>query len=289
MHYGVVDSDNKLKHYTPIPLPGPRLPHDMAFTKNYSILNDMPLFWSEELLERDMHVVDFHPEMRSRFAIIPRYGNSEDIQWFEADPTYVLHWTNAYEEGDEVVLDGYYQECPKPGRHESAPPGLERMMAYLSQGLMKPRLHRWRFNLKTGQTVEQRLDDRTLEFGTINPLYNGIKYRYIYNAIPTPDYFTFDGLLKYDLDTGETQEYRFGDQRFGSEASFAPRTNCQHEDDGYLVSIVTDLKENRSEFIMVDAAKVDDGPVCRVILPHRICSGVHATWASANELHASDN
>ena len=32
MHYGVVGADNRLKHYIPIPLPGPRLPHDMAFT-----------------------------------------------------------------------------------------------------------------------------------------------------------------------------------------------------------------------------------------------------------------
>ena len=30
MHYGVVGADNRLKHYMPVPLPGPRLPHDMA-------------------------------------------------------------------------------------------------------------------------------------------------------------------------------------------------------------------------------------------------------------------
>ncbi|MEO1490413.1 MAG: carotenoid oxygenase family protein, partial [Pseudomonadota bacterium] len=34
MHYGVVDRSGALVHYTPIPLPGPRLPHDMAITKN---------------------------------------------------------------------------------------------------------------------------------------------------------------------------------------------------------------------------------------------------------------
>ncbi|MGP1283941.1 MAG: carotenoid oxygenase family protein, partial [Parasphingopyxis sp.] len=30
MHYGIVDRNNELTHYVPIPLPGPRLPHDMA-------------------------------------------------------------------------------------------------------------------------------------------------------------------------------------------------------------------------------------------------------------------
>ena len=50
MHYGVVDENNDLVHYVDVPLPGPRLPHDMAFTENYVILNDFPLFWDPKLL-----------------------------------------------------------------------------------------------------------------------------------------------------------------------------------------------------------------------------------------------
>ena len=50
MHYGVVDANNDLVHYVDVPLPGPRLPHDMAFTENYAILNDFPLFWDPEVL-----------------------------------------------------------------------------------------------------------------------------------------------------------------------------------------------------------------------------------------------
>ena len=76
MHYGVVDESNELAHYIDIPLPGPRLPHDMAFTENYVILNDFPLFWDPELLEHDVHVPRFHPDMPSRFAVMPRRGSS---------------------------------------------------------------------------------------------------------------------------------------------------------------------------------------------------------------------
>jgi len=242
MHYGVVSADNKLKHYTSIPVAGPRLPHDMAFTENYSIMNDMPLFWSEELLEKGIHAVEYYPDMPSRFAVIPRYGNQDDIIWFEADPTYVLHWTNAYEEGDEIILDGYFQECPKPPSHPNAPAGLARMMGFLANDLFLPRLHRWRFNLKTGKTTEQRLDDRTREFGVINSLYQGVDYRYIYSVSNTPGYFQFDGLSKNDLVTGEVQDYDFGEHRYGSEPAFAPRHNSKTEDDGYVVSIISDTK-----------------------------------------------
>ena len=135
MHYGVVDADGKLVTYVPIELPGPRLPHDMCFSENWSILNDLPVFWDAELMKhRNLHAVRLHEGVPSRFALIPRHGTAEDVRWFEAEPTYVLHWLNAYEEGDEVILDGYFQDNPTP-----KPEGFEQygehahMMAYLDQ------------------------------------------------------------------------------------------------------------------------------------------------------------
>lgn len=289
MHYGVVGADNKLKHYVPIPLAGPRLPHDMAFTRNYSILNDMPLYWNPELLERNLHVVNFHPEQKTRFGIIPRYGQPADIRWFEAEPTYVLHWLNAWEEGDEVVLDGYFQDEPMPNSFPDAPKGYERMMAYLDQMLMKPRLHRWRFNLNTGTTKEERLDERILEFGMINQRYAGRKNRYGYSAVPEPGWFLFRGLVKHDLETGESETLEFGPGRFGSEAPFAPRIGSSAEDDGYLVSFVADLETDRSECVLIDARNITAGPVCRIVLPERFCAGTHATWANGDDIGMPPN
>lgn len=287
MHYGVVGADNRLKHYVPIPLPGPRLPHDMAFTENYSILNDLPLFWVPELLERGLHVVKFHPDLPSRFAIIPRHGGTDEVRWFEAAPTYVLHWLNAYEEGDEIVLDGYFQEQPQPKSPPGAPDGLERMMAYLDQMRLKPKLHRWYFNMKTGETREERLDDRVLEFGMINQKYAGRKYRYVYSAVPEPGWFLFRGLVKHDLQTGRSWTYEFGENRFGSEAPFAPRINAKDEDDGYIVSFISDLNTDRSECVLIDAKDIEAGPVCRIFLPERICAGTHATWANGADIRAA--
>src|SRR5690606_31955310 len=76
MKYGVVDENNDLVHYIDVPLPGPRLPHDMAFTENYAILNDLPLFWDPALLEHDIHLPRYHRDMPSRFAVIPRRGQT---------------------------------------------------------------------------------------------------------------------------------------------------------------------------------------------------------------------
>ena len=75
-----------------------------------------------------------------------------------------------------------------------------------------------------------------------------------------------------------------GEQRYGSEAPFAPRIGAQSEDDGYLVSFITDTKLDQSECIIVDAKDLEAGPVARIILPQRISSGTHATWASHDEI-----
>ncbi|MDZ4373772.1 MAG: carotenoid oxygenase family protein [Phenylobacterium sp.] len=286
MQYGVVGADNQLKHLIPVELPGPRLPHDMAFTRNYAILPDLPLFWDPALLPRDIHAARFHPDLPTRFAIVPRHGSPGQIRWFEAAPCYVLHWGNAYEDGDEVVLDGYFQ-------HDPAPPALPefgrmgQMMAYLDEHSMKPRLHRWRFNLKTGQTREETLDDRILEFGTFNQQIAGTKGRYLYSTTAKPGWFLFTGLVKHDLETGRSWSLDFGPERYGSEAPFAPRVGAVAEDDGYLVSFVTDMIENRSECVVIDAGNIEAGPVCRIILPHRISSGTHACWAPRARLATS--
>src|ERR1700744_5358282 len=121
LHYGVVGADGRLKHYVPIDLPGPRLPHDMAFTEHYAVLNDLPVFWDAELLKRDIHAVRKHDGLPSRFAVIPRHGQPKDIQWFEPAPTYILHFLNAYEDGEEIIMDGYFQENPTPGPLDDAP------------------------------------------------------------------------------------------------------------------------------------------------------------------------
>ncbi len=284
MHYGVVGADGVRKHYVPVPLPGPRLPHDMAFTQRFAILNDLPLFWDPDLLRRDLHVVHFHPDMHSRFALIPRYGGADEVRWFEAAPTYTLHWLNAFEIGDEIVMDGYFQETPEPKSYQGAPEGLERMMAYLDQMLLKPKLHRWRFDLRTGKTREERLDERVLEFGVINHRHAGRAYRYVYSAVPEPGWFLFRGLVKHDLESGRSWSMEFGPSRFGSEAAFAPRTGATDEDDGYLVSFISDLKADSSECVLIDAKNIEAGPVCRIFLPERISSGTHATWGEGEAI-----
>ena len=111
-----------------------------------------------------------------------------------------------------------------------------------------------------------------------NQRYAGRKYRYVYSTVTKPGWFLFTGFVKHDLETGESWEYNLPAGQYASEAPFAPRANATAEDDGYLISFIIDEGAGRSECAILDARRIEDGPICRIALPHKLCSGTHACW-----------
>ncbi len=282
MHYGVVDKHNHLVAYRPVPLPGPRVVHDMAFTDKWAIIPDCPLVFDLDGKPRMAW------DMPTRFGLVPRDGGPGEIRWFEAAPTFVQHWLNAYEDGDEVILDGYFQEDPTPKDNaREFPADVAPMFAILHARGLKLRLHRWRFNLVTGETREEGLDIRgrtNLEFGTFNQRNAGQPYRYVYSALMEPDIFLMSGWVKHDLLTGESWERKLPAGLYCSESPFAPKVSATGEDDGYLISFITDENKQSAECWILDAKRVQDGPIARIALPHKIKSGTHSCWAGRDVL-----
>ncbi|MDV6378722.1 carotenoid oxygenase family protein [Sporosarcina sp. GW1-11] len=282
MNYGVVGPDSELKHYVPIDLPGVRWPHDLGVTKNYSILHDLPFIFDPKLLEKGQRKVTFFDDMPARFGIIPRHGTNEDVKWFEAKSCFILHLSNCYEDGDNVIMEGCVTFNPgKPEVGKQASNATDKIKEAMNKTATQYRMYRWTFNLKTGKTKEEFLDEEATEFPVVSNDYVGKKYRYSYNStlnsdIDKPWYLT--GLIKYDLQEGTSQKYEYGEGRLGSEPHIARRKNAVAEDDGYLITLVTDLNENRSECLILDASDFSKGPVARIMLPHRIPTGAHGAW-----------
>ena len=279
LSYGVVSADGVLKHMVPIDLPGARMPHDMWITGNYSILMDLPLYADPEVSAAGRHKLIFNRDLPSRFAVIPRYGNTSDVKWFEAEPCYIYHTINAWEEGDELVLDFCRTRRPKPPSKPLTGP-LESVLEYLR---LDAQYYRYRFNMATGAVREGPIDEVNTEFPMINTRFLGQKSRYAYNVAIENDFtLKFDGLIKYDDVTGSSTKFDFGAGRYGSEAPFAPRPHATTEDDGYLVSFVYDGNTDRSEAVVLDAATMSE--VCRVVIPQRVPHGYHACWVPEENL-----
>ncbi len=288
MRYGVVGPDRQLRHAIDVDLPAPGLPHDMAVTENYTILHDFPLRPDPDALAAGRYKVRFYADQPSRFGVIPRHGKADEIRWFEAKPAYMLHVVNAWEEGDEIVMVGtpYRLHKTEDGQTDS-----RRLENTINQRQRDFLLYEWRFDLKTGLTKERVIDDvLNSEFPVINGAYQGRKNRWSYNIVFPPggrEEPRFPGLVKYDLETGGYIAYSAGPNFFYNEPGFAPRDNPRSEDDGYLVTLAWNPREQRSEIQLFDCygAALAQGPVASLPLPRRVPNGFHATFVSQATLN----
>ncbi|MDR7084138.1 carotenoid cleavage dioxygenase [Arthrobacter ginsengisoli] len=284
MHYGVVNREDNLVHYVPIELPGARWPHDLGMTKNYSILHDLPYFYDPELLKTGARKLEFHHDIPSRFGIIPRFGRSEDVKWFESKPCWVMHLANCYEDGDWVVQDGCIWDNPVKAPVGQTANVYEKIARGLDKQSTNTHMYRWMFNMVTGEVKEFVLDDEVTEFPIVSNDYIGRSYRYSYNSIFKTRDWVMDGIKRYDLLTNEAVRYEYGPGRYGSEVCVAMKDGFTGEDDAYVITLVNDMVQDRSECLIFEAADLAAGPVCTIILPERISAGTHACWVEGDRI-----
>jgi carotenoid cleavage dioxygenase-like enzyme len=275
LSYGVVSAEGAEVHHVPVPLPGVRLPHDMAITEHCSILMDLPVMLDLEALREKKWRSIFDRGTPARFGVIPRRGETSEVRWFEAEPCYMYHSINAWEDGDRIVLVGCRVADPFPTpRPEEGAYG-----AAMANLRVRATLHRWTFDRVTGLTKEETIDDRNTEFPSMDRRFLGERTRYAWNVVMDIERtLLFTGIVRYDTTTGATDELSFGPGRFGSEAPFAPREGSRGEGDGYIVTFVHDEREGQSEVWICDAMDLARGPRARLRVPQRVPLGFHACW-----------
>jgi carotenoid cleavage dioxygenase len=281
--YGVIARDGTLVHKTPIDLPGPRLQHDIAVTESFTVLMDLPMYFDPEKLAKGRTVPRFFRDQPSRFGLIPRYGHNADVRWFEASAGYVYHTVNAWEDGDRVVLIGC--KIDNPLARDPANPTTPHVLPTIGTLQLSPVLYRWTFDLATGATKEEQLDDRLAEFPRMDNRALGRRTRFSYHQriVPTAT-LMFDGVIKYDVEQGTSQAHAYPPGWYGGETAFCPRLGATAEDDGYLCTFVANEATGESELYVLDARNLADSPIARVQIPKRVPTGYHTWWVSADDL-----
>jgi len=289
LQYSLVSKDGELQWTRPIDIPRGVMIHDFAITANYTIFMDLPLTFSMERAMKGGPVLMFEKDLPARYGIMPRYGTNSDIKWFELPAHYVYHTSNAYEDGDEIVLHA----CRLPSTNVLQPAELPKNRNGDVAGADKDPMavmYRWRFNLKTGAVKEEALDDIATDFPRVDDALVGHRYRYSYNARFTlqepgaPP--KFEGVNKYDIVTGRCETHLYGKERYGGEPVFVPRPGGAQEDDGWIVTYVYDEIEGTSEMVVLDARHVSGAPIARVMIPSRVPYGFHGAWVSGERIAA---
>lgn len=250
-----------------IEVKGATMVHDFNVTRNHVIFMDLPLVWDFENMAATGLPITWSDDYGARLGVMPRNGSNKDVVWYDIDPCYVYHPLNAYEEGDDIVID----VC--------------RMSHSMKAGAadVPPVLHRWTIHQSTGTVSESQLDDVAVDFPRVPDAIVGLKHRYGYTAEFGGGLPAAVAFRKYDLQTGSSQAHDLGAGRAGGEPVFVPAEGGTSEDDGYLLSYVYDQATNKSELIIVDASDMTKPPVARVHLPTRVPAGFHGSWiADAN-------
>jgi carotenoid cleavage dioxygenase len=249
--------------------------HDFAITARHAILMELPQLFELSRMFQGASPFWFDEKRPARFGVLDRTPGADGklkIKWFEAATCFVFHTLNAWEEGDEVILVGCrYPRFPgllsldstKPTGHEAA-----------SNDAL---IHRWRFNMKTGATKEERLADMPVEFPRIDERLTGRAVRYgWYGAAANGDFI--NAIIRHDLNTGNLVRHEFGPGRFGGEPVFVPKAGGKGELDGWVMTYVFDQGTGKSELIIVDAGEPAGKPIARVRLPVRVPYGFHGLW-----------
>ncbi|MEZ5640467.1 MAG: carotenoid oxygenase family protein, partial [Burkholderiaceae bacterium] len=131
---------------------------------------------------------------------------------------------------------------------------------------------------------EELVDDEITEFPIVSNDYVGRPYRYSFNVLYEKGEWLFRGLKRYDMHTRNTQRLEYGKGCYGSEPVVARRVGAVDEDDGYVLSFVNNMPENRSECWILPAQDIGRGPLARIVLPHRISAGTHAGWVEHDRI-----
>ena len=94
----------------------------------------------------------------------------------------------------------------------------------------------------------------------------------------------FTCLGHYDEAADKLKFYYAGPDSAPEEPCFVPKSADAPEGEGWLLSMVGRRAENRTDCVILDAARIDQGPVATIRFPCRVHEGFHGIWVSANSL-----
>jgi carotenoid cleavage dioxygenase-like enzyme len=269
LRFHVVDSSGNLVLSKEIEIPGPSMMHDFAITERHVVFLDLPVVYDFGLLSQQPFPAKWTPEYGARVGVMPRDASAAP-QWFEVEPCYVFHTFNAYDEGDSVVLDVV--------RHAEM---FTEDIYGVGDG--NGTLDRWTMDLASGVLREQRIDDHLQEFPRIDERLLGRPNRYGYTTVARWGDFTepFGTLLQQDLKSGTTTAATLPPGSQAGEGIFVPASATAAEGEGWVLAVVYNAVEDRSDLVILDATDFGSGPVATVALPQRVPFGFHGIWKPA--------
>ena len=248
--------------------------HTFGLTPRHAILVAQPftvspvkMLWSSKGY---IDHFDWHPEEGTRLVLIDRSGGA--VREHVTDAFFLFHTVNAFERGDETVLD----VLSYPDADINASLRTERMAAELPE--LRPSLVRITMRPGVERATVEKLSDVGFEFPSTNyPRASGRPYRFAYGASDghkTGGAYT-SAIVKVDTGTGHAASFSDDTHIFG-EPLFVARPGGDDEDDGVLLTVGAAQDAESSILAVIDARTM--APVASAAVPSLIPLGFHGSF-----------
>jgi carotenoid cleavage dioxygenase-like enzyme len=272
--WGVADADGTLVKRETFEAPYCSMIHDFALTDRYVVIPLLPLTGSLERAMGGKPAFAWEPDMPAQLAIIDREKGIRSLRWAPVSAGYLFHVTNAWEEGETLVVDVMrYPQAPFFPLADGSP-GRETGAVSL----------RYRIDLSGSEPVatEETLDDLAGEFPRIDERRAQQPHRHAWfsGQQRRPGDIRGDGLAHLDTHTGKRTFWTEGGLGGVGEPIFVPRSADAAEGDGWILTILFRPRTDTSELAVFDALNVGAGPIALAPVPRRIPFGFHANFVA---------
>jgi carotenoid cleavage dioxygenase len=269
--------------------------HDFGVTEDYAVFHTIPIVGSWERLKAGLPHFGFDTTLPIWLGVLPRNGTAKDMRWFKAPNCFGSHVMNAFNDGTKIHFD-------IPVAKNNVFPFFPDVHGKPFDPIAgRPYLTRWTVDMAAkGDAFEkvEKLSELIDEFPRIDDRYATRAYRHGWMLVMDPEMpfegpggrmsgFIMNRIAHVDLATGKQKTWWAGPQSICQEPCFVPRHKGSGEGDGYIIALVDNLITNYSDLVILDAQRIDDGPIARAKLPVRIRSGLHGNWADASALGLS--
>jgi all-trans-8'-apo-beta-carotenal 15,15'-oxygenase len=213
--------------------------------------------------------VSFDDTIPMQIAVVD-LDTMNEVRRFETDPGAIIHFGNAFEEGDEVVIDAMHSDNFEANEALSD--------IFNAERLRGGEFRRYRLNMVTGGLSYDQMSPTNSEFPTFNQTVAGTKHEVTYSACSVEnghDSF-FNGIQRVGYD-GDIQLNTLDPGLYGSEPLFAPSKHSSTDDDGYLLEVLYDAHRHISSLLIFRAADISE-PVATLDLRHHLPHQFHGFW-----------
>ncbi|KAK6332152.1 hypothetical protein TWF718_002686 [Orbilia javanica] len=263
--------------------------HSFFLSKKYVILcvYSSKYSWGGAKIIYTRNVVDaiapWDPTNKAKFVVIDRTGEKGVVATFETNAFFAFHSINAYEEGNDIILDVpiyknldvihtlYYSSL------RSTSPD-----APIQIAKFKTQFTRWRLpnipekpDPMTRTATFDFKEDLGMELPVINPNHITRKHRYVYAVSIRGKSSWVDGIVKYDTET-RTPTYWEKHGHSPGEPIFVANPDGKDEDDGALLTIVLDGHSEKSYLLVLNAKDMTE--LARAEVGTVVPFGFHGTY-----------